>query len=242
MVAYAPYVAGTAALSTLGGYNVTSTVKPAEFCQIATVTVYEYASEATATPTTNPHGHGGPYNNPYDDIPLPYEWPGKPCNGESYPPPMPTPPYEYGGSGKGEYQAPAWIPKGYDKLKASLPKEQQNGNSYWGELECPRLPNDGLPGGPSYPSLSTSASAYPTGYPHNGTKTSASTSGTPTPAPACPTMPDTGVTRTFDFNIAYQTIAPDGVTRNGLTINGQYPGPIVEANWYARFHRRDYNL
>jgi FtsP/CotA-like multicopper oxidase with cupredoxin domain len=44
-------------------------------------------------------------------------------------------------------------------------------------------------------------------------------------------MPETGVTRTYDMHIAYQTIAPDGVTRNGLTINGQYPGPLVEANW-----------
>ncbi|KAF1999723.1 multicopper oxidase [Amniculicola lignicola CBS 123094] len=44
-------------------------------------------------------------------------------------------------------------------------------------------------------------------------------------------MPDTGVTRTYDMNVAYQTIAPDGVTRNGLTINGQFPGPLVEANW-----------
>ncbi|EOA90070.1 uncharacterized protein SETTUDRAFT_103216 [Exserohilum turcica Et28A] len=47
----------------------------------------------------------------------------------------------------------------------------------------------------------------------------------------CPTMPDTGVTRTYDLHLAYQTIAPDGVTRNGLTVNGQFPGPLIEANW-----------
>jgi hypothetical protein len=46
-------------------------------------------------------------------------------------------------------------------------------------------------------------------------------------------MPDTGVTRTYDLHVAYQTIAPDGVSRNGLTVNGQYPGPLVEANWYV---------
>lgn len=45
-------------------------------------------------------------------------------------------------------------------------------------------------------------------------------------------MPDTGVTRTYDLHVAYQTIAPDGVTRNGLTVNGQFPGPLIEANWY----------
>lgn len=44
-------------------------------------------------------------------------------------------------------------------------------------------------------------------------------------------MPDTGVTRTYDFHVAYQTIAPDGVTKNGITINGGYPGPLIEANW-----------
>jgi hypothetical protein len=46
-------------------------------------------------------------------------------------------------------------------------------------------------------------------------------------------MPDTGVTRTYELHVAYQTIAPDGVSRNGLTVNGQYPGPLVEANWYV---------
>lgn len=44
-------------------------------------------------------------------------------------------------------------------------------------------------------------------------------------------MPDTGVTRSFDFHVSYQTIAPDGVQRNGLVVNGGYPGPLIEANW-----------
>ncbi|KAF2257739.1 laccase-1 precursor [Lojkania enalia] len=44
-------------------------------------------------------------------------------------------------------------------------------------------------------------------------------------------MPNTGVTRTYDLHVSYQTIAPDGVTRNGLVFNGQYPGPLIEANW-----------
>jgi hypothetical protein len=48
---------------------------------------------------------------------------------------------------------------------------------------------------------------------------------------ACGAMPDTGVTRHFDFDIAYGTHAPDGVTRNGILINGQFPGPLIEANW-----------
>jgi FtsP/CotA-like multicopper oxidase with cupredoxin domain len=44
-------------------------------------------------------------------------------------------------------------------------------------------------------------------------------------------MPDTGVTKTYDFTVSYQTIAPDGVTKNGLVVNGGFPGPLVEANW-----------
>ncbi|KAK7734370.1 hypothetical protein SLS57_000064 [Botryosphaeria dothidea] len=44
-------------------------------------------------------------------------------------------------------------------------------------------------------------------------------------------MPDTGVTREYDFTLTYQDIAPDGVTKRGVVVNGQYPGPTIEANW-----------
>ncbi|KAF2084141.1 multicopper oxidase [Saccharata proteae CBS 121410] len=44
-------------------------------------------------------------------------------------------------------------------------------------------------------------------------------------------MPDTGVTRTYDFTLSYDNISPDGVQKLGLLINGQYPGPTIEANW-----------
>ncbi|GME51964.1 Multicopper oxidase type 1 [Neofusicoccum parvum] len=44
-------------------------------------------------------------------------------------------------------------------------------------------------------------------------------------------MPDTGVTRDYDFHVTYQDIAPDGVTKRGVLVNGQYPGPTIEANW-----------
>ncbi|KAF1981647.1 multicopper oxidase [Aulographum hederae CBS 113979] len=50
-------------------------------------------------------------------------------------------------------------------------------------------------------------------------------------ANACGKMPDTGVTRTYDFHVGYQTIAPDGVKKNGLVVNGGFPGPLIEANW-----------
>ncbi|KAF2009296.1 multicopper oxidase [Aaosphaeria arxii CBS 175.79] len=155
---------------------------------------------------------------------------------------MPTPPFEYGGISKDMYEAPAWVPKGHGKLDTSLPKGRQNGNSYWGELNCPRLPIRGLPhnssNGSSYPTATHPP--YPTvsGTVSNSVNitvsvstVTATASSTQTPPSACLSMPDTGITRTYEMNVAYQTIAPDGVTRNGLTINGQYPGPIVEANW-----------
>jgi hypothetical protein len=271
MVAYAPFIASTASLSTI--YHAPSlgpsfSSHAASVCQPVIVTVTEYA---TARPTTNRHGHGGPYFNPYNDLPLPYTWPGRPAPGETTCSlPRPTPPYEYGGSAKQAYNAPAWVPKGVNKLVPSLDKGEQNGNSFWGELDCPHLPVNGLPGSspsssymsPSnpYPTQSASENGLHTSYPTatvnppfpslsgsasssgNATKTtlySSVSTGTginsPTPNPNCPSMPDTGVTRTYDLHVAYQTIAPDGVPRNGLTINGQFPGPLVEANWYVSF-------
>ena len=43
--------------------------------------------------------------------------------------------------------------------------------------------------------------------------------------------PDTGVTRYYQFHIENITVAPDGVPTEGLVVNGQYPGPMIEANW-----------
>jgi FtsP/CotA-like multicopper oxidase with cupredoxin domain len=47
----------------------------------------------------------------------------------------------------------------------------------------------------------------------------------------CGAPPRTGVVRKYAFSVSYQRIAPDGVTRNGLVINGGFPGPLIEANW-----------
>ncbi|GIZ38218.1 hypothetical protein CKM354_000164100 [Cercospora kikuchii] len=43
--------------------------------------------------------------------------------------------------------------------------------------------------------------------------------------------PDTGVTRYYNFNIARMTLAPDGVPTPMIVVNGQFPGPMIEANW-----------
>jgi hypothetical protein len=262
MVANAPYIAATASLSSV--FHTSSVISnassTASTCKVVTATVTQYA---TARPTTNAHGHGGPYYNPYNDINLPFQWPGKPSDGQAYAPPKPPTPSQYGGPAKDQYEEPCWIPKGSNKLVPSLPKGQQSGNSQWGDIDCPHLPVDGLPGGGPHPSSPAARSSmeppYLTGagYPHpsgsmipypsasgspyvslNAAETYSSFIGTgigiSTSTPvnsACPRMPDTGVTRTYDMHVAYQTIAPDGVTRNGLTVNGQYPGPLVEANW-----------
>lgn len=44
-------------------------------------------------------------------------------------------------------------------------------------------------------------------------------------------LPNTGVTRHYDFNIASGKLSPDGYEKDMLLINGQFPGPLIEANW-----------
>ena len=43
--------------------------------------------------------------------------------------------------------------------------------------------------------------------------------------------PTTGVTRYYDFEITEQVLAPDGEETTMLLVNGQFPGPTIEANW-----------
>ncbi|KAL9011159.1 MAG: hypothetical protein Q9173_003972 [Seirophora scorigena] len=54
-----------------------------------------------------------------------------------------------------------------------------------------------------------------------------------------PTFPDflsgVGVIRPYDFTISRGYIAPDGVNRSVMLINGQFPGPTIEANWGDTF-------
>lgn len=44
-------------------------------------------------------------------------------------------------------------------------------------------------------------------------------------------IPNTGVTRYYNFDIARGRLAPDGVEREVILVNGQFPGPHIEANW-----------
>ena len=41
--------------------------------------------------------------------------------------------------------------------------------------------------------------------------------------------PDTGVTKSYTLEITNVTMAPDGTERRVFAINGQYPGPTIEA-------------
>ncbi|KAE8445118.1 hypothetical protein EG329_013720 [Mollisiaceae sp. DMI_Dod_QoI] len=43
--------------------------------------------------------------------------------------------------------------------------------------------------------------------------------------------PITGVIRSYDFTIKRQKKSPDGYQKDVLIINGQFPGPLIEANW-----------
>lgn len=43
--------------------------------------------------------------------------------------------------------------------------------------------------------------------------------------------PNTGVTRYYNWEVTRGQCAPDGVNITCLMINGQIPGPTIEANW-----------
>lgn len=43
--------------------------------------------------------------------------------------------------------------------------------------------------------------------------------------------PDTGVTREYWFEITNTTLAPDGIDRIVLAVNGSFPGPTIIADW-----------
>lgn len=44
-------------------------------------------------------------------------------------------------------------------------------------------------------------------------------------------VPNTGVTRKYKFVVSKRTIAPDGVEKEAIVVNGGYPGPTIVANW-----------
>ncbi|KAK7914521.1 laccase-1 [Apiospora marii] len=97
-------------------------------------------------------------------------------------------------------------------LLGSITPEQQNLKSLWGTLLLPTLPMWLMSKGGSY------------GVAPWGDRTAEGTN-------AYTDYPTTGVTRHYEFNITRDVIAPDGYQKSVLLVNGQFPGPLVEANW-----------
>lgn len=119
-------------------------------------------------------------------------------------------PSSLGGAAASDYHGPAWLPAGALISKPELSQEQTNGKSVLGTKQAPLLAkwlSGPLPGGTPWGSRTASNTNYYTN------------------------TPNTGVTRYYDFTIAKQTIAPDGVQKDGRVVNGQFPGPTIEANW-----------
>ncbi|KZF20183.1 multicopper oxidase [Xylona heveae TC161] len=44
-------------------------------------------------------------------------------------------------------------------------------------------------------------------------------------------IPSTGITRYYNLTVSRGVLAPDGFEKSGIYINGQFPGPAIEANW-----------
>ena len=80
-----------------------------------------------------------------------------------------------------------------------------NGDSKLGSIDCPHLPHQ-----------------LPDSDPGQGANPNSTADDQP---------PDTGVTRYYTLDISRNTLAPDGVSVPVIIANGQFPGPILEANW-----------
>lgn len=168
------------------------------------------------TPNTNPLGNG---NNNAATTRTPVQRPSA------------TTPVVYSGPGiTGTAQLPASLSKvvfptnsvnlGIPNLRSgrlgqnALPQSRTNGNSWFGTLNAPKLRP--FVGGWGWGSDTN-------GAPWGGRTAQGSNPTTSTPR--------TGITRQYTFNIARAVMAPDGVQREVLVVNGQFPGPAIEANW-----------
>ena len=97
------------------------------------------------------------------------------------------------------------------RFARALSQDQTNGVSLWGTLEAP-----------TFGQFLTS-NPLPNGFPW-GNKTAKKSN-------PYKEAPDTGVTRHYQFTVSRARIAPDGYLKDMIVINGQFPGPMIEANW-----------
>lgn len=114
-----------------------------------------------------------------------------------------------GGDGGHAYHSPAWLPFGQG-TRPQLSQSQTNGRSNLGTFQAPKLPWF-IGGGPT-----------PQGFPWGG-RTAKNTN-------YYDDVPNTGITRRYDFTISAMTISPDGVEKQGLVINEAFPGPTIEVS------------
>jgi FtsP/CotA-like multicopper oxidase with cupredoxin domain len=96
-------------------------------------------------------------------------------------------------------------------LVPALPQSATNGNSNLGTLQAPTL------------SEFVATPNLPDGFPWG-----AATCNNTDPYT---TTPGGGQTHNYQFNIARGFIAPDGVNRSALLVNGAFPAPTIEVNW-----------
>lgn len=98
-----------------------------------------------------------------------------------------------------------------ESLRNPAPQDVTNGRSKWGTFEAPTYPqylsNNPMPNGKPWGSLTADKS-----NPYEE-------------------APYTGVTRHYKFEISRMDMAPDGVVKNMMVVNQQFPGPTIEANW-----------
>ncbi|KAF6223198.1 hypothetical protein HO133_000040 [Letharia lupina] len=92
-------------------------------------------------------------------------------------------------------------------LVPSLPQTVTNGASILGTLSAPSLSLTGVNG-----IISWGSDTVDNTNPYIG-------------------GPISGTGPTYNFNIARGFIAPDGVNRSALLVNGAFPAPTIEANW-----------
>lgn len=90
------------------------------------------------------------------------------------------------------------------------------GSIVTGQNDYPNLPV-------SFLQTSDPVTALNSGYPW-GTRTANNTN-------PYENAPNTFVIRKYDFTVKRAELAPDGVERSMLLVNGQFPGPLIEANW-----------
>lgn len=105
----------------------------------------------------------------------------------------------------GTYTKPASLPTGN-----SPPPFQRGSWPSWGCTSDDAKSNPGAPNGPDH------RGCWGGGFDINSPPN---------------TWPDTGNICRYEFTMQNVTLSPDGTPREMITVNGQYPGPLVECNW-----------